>query len=342
MQVTQTNVAASMPEPHSEPKPSKRIVVGIVILVVGLVVASMAAWFFFLKKTPASNIAQNTTTSTTSDDTADQDQDGISDAAEVKLGTDPKKSDTDGDGYSDSAELFSGFDPKSAGGSVPTTNSNSSSLPILSDAQNIYAKPGTGQDTSVSYSTGKSVDEAKSFYTSELQKAGWTITGSSTNNTKYSNTFEFLAYKSGLELEVSLSKSLTSVTKTPESLRLTVSLYQVEITTSTQKPQDFPQDIPLPDGVMSYIIPKNQITSGYLAWFIVSQSRDSIYNFYKNAFTQAGWNNSSAFGASDEFKNGGSLSLGNSEGYMVWLRGYEASGRFIARVAKGPIFGYQN
>lgn len=41
----------------------------------------------------------------------DSDSDGLSDAEEVRLGTDPDVSDTDGDGFRDSEEIRGGFDP---------------------------------------------------------------------------------------------------------------------------------------------------------------------------------------------------------------------------------------
>jgi hypothetical protein len=41
----------------------------------------------------------------------DSDQDGLSDAEEKALGTDPKNKDTDGDGYSDGVEVKTGYDP---------------------------------------------------------------------------------------------------------------------------------------------------------------------------------------------------------------------------------------
>jgi len=41
----------------------------------------------------------------------DADQDGLADALEQALGTDPKKTDTDGDGHSDQAEVASGYSP---------------------------------------------------------------------------------------------------------------------------------------------------------------------------------------------------------------------------------------
>lgn len=45
----------------------------------------------------------------------DQDEDGLSDAVEQSLGTDPQKRDSDGDGYSDYTELFASYDPRKGG-----------------------------------------------------------------------------------------------------------------------------------------------------------------------------------------------------------------------------------
>jgi hypothetical protein len=42
----------------------------------------------------------------------DSDEDGLSDADEISLGTDPHNPDTDGDGYSDGVEVNAGSDPK--------------------------------------------------------------------------------------------------------------------------------------------------------------------------------------------------------------------------------------
>ncbi len=46
---------------------------------------------------------------------ADSDNDGLSDALEDALGTDPNKTDTDGDGYSDKEEIENNFNPLGAG-----------------------------------------------------------------------------------------------------------------------------------------------------------------------------------------------------------------------------------
>ena len=41
----------------------------------------------------------------------DPDQDGLTTAEELAIGTDPYNPDTDGDGYTDSVEVESGYDP---------------------------------------------------------------------------------------------------------------------------------------------------------------------------------------------------------------------------------------
>ncbi|MDP3837126.1 MAG: hypothetical protein Q8Q67_03430 [bacterium] len=46
---------------------------------------------------------------------ADADGDGLSDAAELYLGTNPQSADSDGDGYDDLSEILSGYDPTGPG-----------------------------------------------------------------------------------------------------------------------------------------------------------------------------------------------------------------------------------
>jgi hypothetical protein len=52
----------------------------------------------------------------------DTDGDGIPDADEAGLGTDPSNPDTDGDGYSDGVETVAGTDPASAASAIPPTD----------------------------------------------------------------------------------------------------------------------------------------------------------------------------------------------------------------------------
>ncbi len=49
----------------------------------------------------------------------DTDKDGLSDEAEISVGTDPNKEDTDGDTFKDKDELIGGFDPLKAGARLP-------------------------------------------------------------------------------------------------------------------------------------------------------------------------------------------------------------------------------
>jgi hypothetical protein len=57
-------------------------------------------------------------TSTVAVSTVDSDADGLTDAEEKIIGTDPNKADTDGDGYLDIAELKSGYDPLVPSGKI--------------------------------------------------------------------------------------------------------------------------------------------------------------------------------------------------------------------------------
>jgi len=54
--------------------------------------------------------------------TVDSDADGLTDAEEKIVGTDPNKADTDNDGYSDLAELESGYDPLAPGKKLSETS----------------------------------------------------------------------------------------------------------------------------------------------------------------------------------------------------------------------------
>jgi hypothetical protein len=59
--------------------------------------------------------AQATSTAPAISGIIDSDGDGLSNAEEVLLGTDPAKSDSDGDGYTDFAELFNLYNPAGSG-----------------------------------------------------------------------------------------------------------------------------------------------------------------------------------------------------------------------------------
>jgi len=54
--------------------------------------------------------------------TVDSDADGLTDAEEKIIGTDPNKADTDSDGYSDLAELKSGYDPLIPGAKISSSS----------------------------------------------------------------------------------------------------------------------------------------------------------------------------------------------------------------------------
>jgi hypothetical protein len=60
-----------------------------------------------------------TTTKPAIDKTADQDHDGVCDATEQQVGTDPKSADTDGDGFPDLIELGNGFHPTDPSSPAP-------------------------------------------------------------------------------------------------------------------------------------------------------------------------------------------------------------------------------
>jgi len=76
-------------------------------------------------------------TSTIAVSTVDSDADGLTDAEEKIIGTDPNKADTDGDGYLDIAELKSGYDPLVPSGKV-TENSKMLSYKIDTKTSVIY------------------------------------------------------------------------------------------------------------------------------------------------------------------------------------------------------------
>lgn len=80
----------------------------------------------------------------------DSDGDGLSDAIEQALGTDPKKADTDGDGYSDKGEIIGGFNPKGSGKlTLDTQFSNKQKGKILLQTQS------KGEAWYVSFTDGK-------------------------------------------------------------------------------------------------------------------------------------------------------------------------------------------
>lgn len=92
---------------------------------------------------------------------ADSDGDGINDGDEVALGTDPNNADTDGDGVSDGEEVAAGSDPNDAS-SVPnneTSDEEASGLPIwmLYVATTLNETPEAGKEN-----PGKGAQASKS------------------------------------------------------------------------------------------------------------------------------------------------------------------------------------
>lgn len=80
----------------------------------------------------------------------DSDADGLTDAQELLLGTDPLKTDSDGDGYADGEEVFSGYSPTSTVG-IPTTKE----IRIVLSKQELHQVLGGVVFSTYSVSTGK-------------------------------------------------------------------------------------------------------------------------------------------------------------------------------------------
>lgn len=117
-------------------RPRRLLLVIIVLLAfIGLIFLSL--WYFLTKgdsPSPAPSPTESSlfspgaspivvaTPSPTADIslTQDSDSDGISDAQEIQLGTNPFQSDTDGDGYLDKQEIDAGYDPLVNGGKLDT------------------------------------------------------------------------------------------------------------------------------------------------------------------------------------------------------------------------------
>jgi hypothetical protein len=91
----------------------------------------------------------NTLTIPGTDPTADPDGDGLSNAQEIELGTDPLNPDTDGDGYPDGLEIALGSDPLNPN-SIPSAGSLFSPATTVSTFSLLNAvSPGTGQPVSL-------------------------------------------------------------------------------------------------------------------------------------------------------------------------------------------------
>lgn len=110
----------------------RRLAIVIITLVILIMAIIFSVWFFFLRSgktatqsTEKSLFNVNSTSdvtepipSTISSLQQDTDSDGLTDATEQQLGTDPLKADTDGDGINDKQELDAGFDPLTVGGKL--------------------------------------------------------------------------------------------------------------------------------------------------------------------------------------------------------------------------------
>lgn len=70
------------------------------------------------------------------DPNLDSDEDGLSNAREAELGTDPNKKDTDGDGFNDKQEVDGGFDPLESAASENNDDGDDSDDPLIITAPN--------------------------------------------------------------------------------------------------------------------------------------------------------------------------------------------------------------
>lgn len=133
----------SVPPPTAPPEASvdrnirpRRLAIVVIVLLLFIAVIFMSLWYFLTRNSGTATPPQPTDSSlfspgpstdvvavspTPSADTlslTDTDEDGLTDAQEIKLGTDPFKADTDGDGYDDKQEIDAGYDPLVNGGKL--------------------------------------------------------------------------------------------------------------------------------------------------------------------------------------------------------------------------------
>ena len=112
----------------------RRLAIVVIVLLLFITVIFLSLWYFLTggrnriiitppTGSPLSSSMPTSGISTPSPSTdilmqTDSDGDGLTDAQEIKLGTDPFNADTDGDGYTDKQEIDSGYDPLVSGGKL--------------------------------------------------------------------------------------------------------------------------------------------------------------------------------------------------------------------------------
>lgn len=129
--------------PPSVPPPSsvdrnirpRRLLIVVIVMLLFVGIIFMALWYFFTRNGNEASVSQPTESSLFSPSPTadavvspvpsadafsqtDSDGDGLTDAQEIQLGTDPFKADTDNDGYTDKQEIDSGYDPLVKGGKL--------------------------------------------------------------------------------------------------------------------------------------------------------------------------------------------------------------------------------
>ncbi|MDA1168763.1 MAG: hypothetical protein O3A36_00300 [bacterium] len=90
---------------------TRRVVIGILIILILGVLGGIVALSIFWLQTPTEDIVTTPTIIPITDPTADSDNDGLSNADERVWGTDPADEDTDKDGYIDGVEVQKGHNP---------------------------------------------------------------------------------------------------------------------------------------------------------------------------------------------------------------------------------------